>query len=152
MSGSAALTGKDTTIIASRVLANFGNGDIVVLDFPNNLVEGKAGKNGNVIYAYNASGNMVNVTVKVLAGSADDKFMNTKMIEYKQDPASFVLLKGEFIKRVGDGAGNVSEIVYMLDGGIIQKMVPSKENIEGDTEQALAVYTMLFANTDRVIA
>lgn len=149
--GSVALTGKDTTILSDRIFNDFGTGDTVTIDFPNNLAEGKVGKNGNVIYAYNASGKTSTAVIRVLAGSSDDKFLNSKMQEYINDSAKFVLISGEFIKRVGDGKGNVTSIVYLFDGGVIQKIPGGKENVEGDTEQAIAIYTLLFANTDRAI-
>jgi hypothetical protein len=144
------LTGKDTSIIDDRVLNDFGDGDVVNIEFPNNLVEGKVGKNGNVLYAYNSTGNQVTVTMRLLRGSPDDKFFNTKMIQYKQNPAGFILMEGEFIKKVGDGKGNITDDIYKLSGGIIQKMVGGKENVEGDTEQSLSIYQFFFANTDRI--
>lgn len=149
--GSVALTGNDVAIIDSRILRDFADGDTVVLDVPNNLAEGKAGKNGNMIYAYNASGRIVNVTVRVLRGSADDKYLNSRLQEYINDPASFVLVAGEFIKRSGDGAGNITAETYRLDGGVFQKMPGGKENVAGDTEQAVAIYVITFANSQRAL-
>lgn len=149
--GSAALTGKDTTILSGRVFNDFAEGDVVVIDYPNNLTEGKVGKNGNVIYAFNAMGKVVTVKIRTLLGSSDDKFLNSKVTEYINDSASFVFLTGEFVKRVGDGAGNISNIIYLLDGGVVQKIPNAKENVSGDTEQAVAEYTILFANADRAI-
>lgn len=148
--GSVALTGKDTIILdTGRVLNDLADGDTCVLDFPNNLVEAKAGKNGNMIYAFNASGKLVNVTIRVLRGTADDKYLNSRLQEYVNDPASFVLVAAEFIKRVGDGAGNITSEVYQMDGGCFQKMPGGKENVAGDTEQAVATYALTFANSNR---
>jgi hypothetical protein len=144
------LTGKDTSIIDDRVLNDFGDGDVVNIEFPNNIVEGKVGKNGNVLYAYNSTGNQVTVTMRLLRGSPDDKFFNTKLIQYKQNPAGFILMEGEFIKKVGDGKGNITNDIYRLAGGIIQKMVGGVENVEGNTDQALSIYQLFFANTDRI--
>ncbi len=149
---SVALTGNDTHIVAGRILSDFGDGDVGSLDFPNNLVEGKVGKNGNVIYALNTTGKTSTYIARVLLGSDDDKFFNAKMNQYLNDPASFSLMDGEFIKRVGDGDGNVNNIVYVLDGGIIQKMPNLKENVEGDVEQAIAIWQIVYANTDRAIS
>lgn len=148
---SVALTGKDTTILDSRMLTDFGTGDVVNIEAPNNLVELKQGKNGNAIYAYNASGKQVNVTVRVIRGSADDKYLASRMQEYINDPAGFILISGEFIKRSGDGAGNITNEVYTLSGGVIQKMPGGKENVEGDTEQAISIYVIVFSNADRVM-
>ena len=135
---SVALTGKDTTIIDTRRLTDLGTGDVVMIEAPNNLVELKQGKDGNAIYAYNASGKQTVATLRVIRGSADDKYLAARMQEYINDPAAFVLISGEFIKRTGDGAGNITNEVYTMDGGVIQKMPSTKENVEGDTEQAVS--------------
>lgn len=148
---SVALTGKDTTIIDTRRMTDLGTGDVVMIEAPNNLVELKQGKDGNAIFAYNASGKQTVVTIRVIRGSADDKYLAARMQEYINDPAAFVLISGEFIKRTGDGAGNITNEVYTMDGGVIQKMPSTKENVEGDTEQAVSIYTLVFANSDRVM-
>lgn len=145
------LTGKDTVIIDTRIMADFATGDTVNMEFPNNLVEAKAGKNGNVIYAFNASGKLANVTLRILRGSADDKYLASRMQEYINDSAAFPLISGEFIKRIGDGAGNITADVYFMKGGVIQKIPTVKENVEGDTEQAVTIYVITFGNTNRIM-
>lgn len=146
-----ALTGKDTTIIDSRLITAFGNGDVVLIDAPNNLGEAKPGKNGNVLIAYNASGKQVVVTLRIIRGSDDDKYLASRMQEFINDPPAFVLMAAEFIKRTGDGAGTITNEIYTMQGGFIQKMPGAKENVEGDTEQAVSIYQMIFSNADRVM-
>lgn len=154
---SVALTGKDTIAIGSRglalrIFADLADGDTAVLDFPNNLVEAKTGKNGNTIFSFNSTGKVVTATVRLILGASDDKYSNAEMNRYLLDQAAYTLLDGEFIKRVGDGEGKVSNVVYSLDGGIAQKMPNMKENVEGDTEQAVAIWQFIFANSDRGIS
>jgi hypothetical protein len=149
---SVALTGNDTTMINTRILTDFADGDCANFEIPNNLVEVKQGKNGNAIYAYNASGLQVNATMHIIAGSADDKYLNSEMCSYQNDPPAYTLLAGEFVKRVGDGAGNITSIIYKMAGGVIQKMIPTKENVNGDTEQGVSVYTIVFANNKRTLS
>ncbi len=149
---SVSLTGKDTIILSDRILSDLADGDTVNLDFPNNIAEGKVGKNGNILIAFNATGKTVNATIRVLLGSADDKFINSLYASYINDPASFALIAGEFIKRVGDGTGAVNNITYSMGQGFIQKPPVAKENQEGDTEQSVAIWTITFPNTDRIIA
>jgi|WetSurMetagenome_2_1015567.scaffolds.fasta_scaffold41308_2 hypothetical protein len=149
---SVALTGNDTTILNTRIMTDFAEGDCVNFEVPNNLVEVKPGKNGNAIYALNAAGAQINVTMRLIAGSADDKYMNSEMNTYKNDPPSYTLIAAEFVKRVGDGSGNITNIIYQLSGGVIQKSVPTKENVNGDTEQAVSVYTLVFTNSKRVLS
>jgi hypothetical protein len=148
---SVSLTGKDTIIIDDRILKDLADADTAVLEFPNNLVEAKAGKNGNMIYAFNASGKLVNVTLRLIRGSSDDKYMQSRLQEYINDPAAFVMLEAEFIKRIGDGTGNTISDVYVLPGGAFLKMPGSKENVAGDTEQAVSVYALVFANSQRAM-
>jgi hypothetical protein len=146
-----ALTGADTIVLGDRIFSDFSDGDVVNMDFPNNLVEAKRGKNGNTIYALNATGKVVTVTMRVLRGSSDDKFLTGEMNLYLLDPPSYALLTGEFTKRVGDGQGNITNDVYQLQGGIVQKMPVGKENVEGDTEAAISIWQLVFSNADRAL-
>ena len=146
-----ALTGKDTIKINDRILNDFADGNTAELTFPNDLMAVKTGKNGNSIYAFNATGRQCEVVLRVLRGSADDKFLNNSLAVMELDPASFTLLQGEFVKQVGDGAGKVTQDIYILSGGAFKKRTDVKENVEGDTEQAVAVYTIVFSNAPRTI-
>lgn len=146
---SVALNGKDTLILDARILTDLADGDTAVLEFPNDLAGVKVGKNGNTLFAFNSTGQTCNLTIRVVMGSEDDKYMNSRLQEYRNDPASFVLFKAELIKRVGDGEGNVINNTYKVSGGIITKIPGAKENVEGDTEQSVTIYTITFANTDR---
>jgi hypothetical protein len=143
------LTGQDTVVIAGRVLTDFGDADNATLEFPNELAAVKVGKNGNAIYALNATGRMADVVLRLIRGSDDDSFLNTLLAIQNADFARTYLLSGQFVKRVGDGAGNVASDTYFVGGGIFSKAVSAKSNVEGDTEQSLAIYTLKFANADR---
>jgi hypothetical protein len=147
-----ALTGKDATVIDSRVFNDFADGDCIVIDFANNVVETKKGKNGNAIYASNAQGEVATATLRLIAGSSDDKYLNSRQAEFRNDSSAFVLMAGEFTKRVGDGKGNVTAITYSLEGGVIQKIPGAKENIEGDTEQAVSVWPIIFGAGKRIVS
>lgn len=154
---SVSLTGSDTTILSKlgnqdRILKDLADGDCVNIDIPNNLAEVKSGKDQNAIIAFNSSGQVVNVTLRIIAGSPDDKFLNSEIASYKGNNAGYILLSGEFIKRVGNGAGVVSNIIYKFSNGLIQKYPTAKENQDGDTEQSLSIYNLIFARIDRIIA
>lgn len=149
---SVALNGNDTIKIDSRIMKDLADGDTAMLDFPNDLAGVKVGKNGNVLFALNATGQTATMTIRVVMGSEDDKYMNSRLQEFRNDPPTFVLFKAELIKRVGDGAGNVVNNTYKVSGGIITKFPGAKENVEGDTEQNVAIYVITFANTDRSLA
>lgn len=151
------MTGQDTIILgqnglAPRIMRDLADGDTATLELPNDIVAVKTGKNGNSLYAYNATGKQATVNVRVIRGSADDKYLNARYNEYLNDRAAFPLIEGEFVKRVGDGTGNVIADTYNLSGGIIQKLPAVKENVEGDTEQSVAMWPILFTNTDRALS
>jgi hypothetical protein len=143
------LTGNDTIQIAGRVLTDFAEGDIAKLSFPNELVAVKNGKNGNSIFNLNAMGQIGDLDLRIIRGTADDAFLNGLLVLMTQDLPTFVLMAGYFVKRVGDGTGAVASDTYILSGGVFTKKVEVSENVEGGTEPAVAVYHLRFSNTDR---
>lgn len=151
MSNAVSMTGNDTVIINGRILVDVADGDIATLTFPNDQAALKTGKNGNTIYAENTTGRQVGVAIRVLRGSADDKFLNNLMVQQQLNFANMILLTGEFIKQVGDGQGNVTQDTYVLSGGIFQKGVEALQNVEGNTDQSVCLYTLMFALAPRAI-
>ena len=145
------LTGEDTIQIDGRVLNDLADGDCAVLTYPNELAAVKASKNGNTVYAFNNMGRMVNCKIRVLVGSSDDKYLNSRLAQMIQDFSGWTLFTGSFCKRVGDGAGNMSTVVYQVTGGVCKKNVEAKTNADGDTEQSVAVYDIDFGNNTRSV-
>lgn len=148
---SVSLTGSDTIQIDSRILNDLADGDAVMLTFPNDLATVKASKNGNTIYAFNEMGRVTECTIRVLMGSADDKYLTSRMQEMINEFSDFILLTGVFTKRVGDGDGNISSEVYQFAGGIFKKQVDAKTSAEGDAEQSVAVYVIHFGSANKSI-
>lgn len=146
------LTGADTAVIAGLVLRDVADGDWFTMAFENTLAEVKTGKNGNSIFAANAMGQQGVATIRVLRGSDDDKALDSLLQQQLQDFASFVTLDGAFVKRIGDGDGNVTPDQYVAAGGVFTNQVDSKSNAEGDTEQSVSVYKLKFANVARVVS
>lgn len=146
------LTGGDLIIVKDRQLSDFGDGDVVSFDLPNNIADGKRGKNGNAIIAFNSTGQTTTATIRILKGSPDDKFFNQEMNIYLRDKASYVLMSGEFIKKSGDGEGNVVNDILTMSGGFVQKIPNMKDNVEGDTEQGVSVYQIMFMNVNRSLS
>lgn len=151
MSATIALTGDDVVKINGRHLTQLADGNVAELTFPNDLTAVKTGKNGNALYALNASGRQGDVTIRVVRGSADDAFLNNLFALMRNNLASFALLQGELNKQIGDGAGGIKNDIYVLGGGVFKKAVEGKQNVEGDTEQAVSVYTLAFADVIRTI-
>ncbi|WP_299074735.1 hypothetical protein [uncultured Paraglaciecola sp.] len=143
------LTAEDTLTLYDRVIVDLADDDVSSLSFNNDLVAVKTGKNKNSIYAKNEMGNNATLTIRLIRGSSDDQFMNSKLVEMQKDFVATSLATGEFVKRLGDGQGNVIRDVYTMQGGTFTRRVDSKENVSGDTEQAVAIYTMVFANVIR---
>lgn len=149
--GSVALSGSDTVSLNNRVLADFADGNCVELTFPNDIANVKTGKNGNSIYGFNASGKQSEMKLRLVRGSADDKFMNGLLQNQQGNFAGTVLLIGQFIKKLGDGQGNITSDTYVMSGGVFNKQVEGKTNVEGETEQSVAVYHVKFSNSPRAI-
>lgn len=146
------LTGNDTIKLNDRVLSDIADGDTVSITFPNDLVTIKRGKGGNSLYSLNEPGRQADCEIRVIRGSADDKFLNGLLATQKRDLPSFQLMTLDFVKRVGDGQGSVISDVNSLTGGVFTKSIPDvKENVEGDTEQAIALYTLKFTGEARLI-
>lgn len=146
-----ALSGNDTLIINNRVISDLSDGDVASLGFPNEIASLKTGKNGNSIYGLNESGKQADLELRVLRGSADDKFLNGLISSQQANFAGFILITGEFIKRIGDGLGNISKDTYICSGGIFTNLIDAKQNVEGDTEQSISVYKVKYSNAPRAI-
>jgi hypothetical protein len=145
------LTGKDTIIINGAILNDLADGDCAALEFPNTLTNLKTGKNGNTLYAFNYTGRQCKLTLRIVRGSFDDKMLNQQLVLYKNNPAAFSLLSGVLTKNVGDGKGAVTSDIYTLSGGTFEKETAVKENADGDIEQSISIYSLIFSNAPRSI-
>ena len=146
-----AMSGADTIKVNDRILADLADGDCVHLTYPNEIASVKTGKNGNSIFGKNETGKQAELALRVIRGSSDDKYLNNLMAIQDNAFQSFVLLTGEFIKRVGNGAGLVSSDTIVTSGGVFSKRVEAKSNVDGDSEQSVAVYHVKYSVALRVI-
>lgn len=140
------LTGQDTAQIDGTILQTMADGNSFDVTFPNDLGTVKSGKNGNTIFAKNEMGRIAAVTLRVLVGGTDDKYLNSRLQQWINDPSTFSLLTGMFIKHIGDGAGNLQSKVYQCSQGIFKRQVEAKTSAEGDAEQSVAIYELVFGN------
>lgn len=145
------LVSDGTLTLYDRVFTDFADDDISAITFPNDLVTIKTGKNGNTIYSKNEAGRNASAVIRLIRGSSDDQFMQTKLTLQKKDFVSTELANGEFAMRLGDGAGNVARDVYTLLGGVVTRTPDGKENVSGDTVQGVSIYTIMFADAERSI-
>lgn len=145
------LSGNDTLIIDDRVFADLADDDAAVLDFAEDIAVVKKGKNGNTIYAFSQGGKICGVTIRVLRGSPDDKYLNARYEQMKANFAGFPLVIGRFIKKIGDGEGNVTNDTYIMSGGVFTRAANAKTNQQGDTEQSVSIYVLTFGDAPRAI-
>lgn len=146
-----AMSGSDTIAINNRIFADLASGTCVELTFPNDIASVKTGKNGNSIYGLNETGKQCEVKIHVIRGSADDKYMNSLLAQQQANFAGTVLMIGQFIKKIGDGLGNVLSDQYIMSGGVFTKIPEAKTNVEGESEQSVAMYTLKFSNAPRIL-
>lgn len=150
----ATLSGSDTVTINNRTLADFADGNCIELTYPDDIANVKTGKNNNSVYGYKATGLNAEVKIRLVRGGNDDQFL-LNLFNQQGNSNNFsgtVLLSGTFIKKLGDGAGNVSSDTYILSGGIFLKGLEGRTNAEGETEQSIVIYGMKFASAIRVIS
>jgi len=145
------VTGNDTLTLNGHVFTDQSLDDVSTISFPNELISRKTGKNGNTIFAQNAQGMNADGVFRFSRGSTDDQFMQNIISTAPADFPSTVLLSGTFVKRLGDGQGNVVSDTYRLAGGVISKQVDGKENVAGDVGQGESVYMVKFASASRNI-
>lgn len=146
-----AMSGNDTIVLNNQSLADLADGNCIELTFPNDISNVKTGKNGNSIYGLNETGKQCEVKMRVVRGSSDDKFLNNLLSQQIANFAGFPLMIGQFIKKVGDGQGNITSDTYIMSGGIFTKIPEAKTNVEGEAEQSVAMYTLKFSNAPRVL-
>lgn len=146
-----AMSGSDTLSINNYTMVDLADADVAVLTFPTEIAKVKTGKNGNSIYGLNESGKNAELKIRVLRASADDKFLNGLLANQQNNFAGFPLMIGQFVKKIGDGKGNITSDTYVVSGGVFVKQVEAKSNVEGDTAQSVAEYTIHFSNAPRAI-
>ena len=146
-----ALTGADTLVVGGFILPDLMDGDVGSLEFTDDLVAVKVGKDGNTAYALNAAGRKAELKLRVVAGGPSDQQFGSWMRNIEMDMPSFELLDGTLQKRLGDGQGNITYLEYALGGGVVKKKPAMTSNVEGNTEQAVSVWEFTFAKAIRKI-
>lgn len=144
------LTGEDTLTISGRVINNLAYDDVSVIAFPSNIANSKTGKNKNTIIALDQSGNNADLTLRIVRGSGDDVFLQALLNSMQTNFSGFQLMDGTFVKRLGDGQGNIVNDVYTIAGGYFKKFVEVASNQQGGTDQAVAIYHITFVNSSRL--
>jgi hypothetical protein len=144
-----ALTGNDSLILNDRVIKELSDGSTIEVSYQNDRIGMSTGKNNNTVIAENRQGLNASLTLRVVRGGADDRWLNGLSIQQDKDLPSFNLINGSFTKRIGNGQGSVKYDNYTLLGGVFNRFPDVQENLVGDTEQGTVVYTIMFAQCQR---
>lgn len=139
----------DTFTLNGRIFNDFADGDNIKITPKTDTVNAKTGKNKNTSFNKNAEGDNADIVIRLMRGSGDDQFLQGMQASSDVDFPSTVLMNGEFVKRLGDGQGNVSRDVSSLSGVIIKRRNDSMENVEGQTEQSIVIWTLFAASYTR---
>lgn len=151
----ASKTGNDTLTFYTpdhRVFADFADGTVMDIKFPNEIATVKTGKNGNAIYGLNETGRQAVFEIRLIRGSSDDKYLLGLLNQQNANFSGTIFISGQFIKKIGFGTGTVSSDIYNLSGGVVGKEVPGMSNVEGSTDQSVAIYMIQFSTAVRVIS
>lgn len=146
-----AITGADTITLNGHVFHDFADGDCGKIVYDEDLTKMKIGKDGNAVIGQNQGGRMATLTMRLVLGGADDKYLTALLSNYLQSPSDYVLDIGSFFKRVGDGTGDTNSVVYQLIGGVPKKQPEAKLNTDGDPEQSVVEWMWILAQAVRSI-
>lgn len=151
MNGITAVAGKDVLIINGQVFKGYADADAIKFEPQGPISQMKVSKDGNSIYSMQYSGIMAKLTLRLVRASFDDQTLNSLLQQWIGDPTSFVLMSGSYVKRVGDGKGNVTSEVYQLAGGVFESIPGGLSSMDGSIEQSVTTYTLLFRNDARLM-
>jgi hypothetical protein len=146
-----AMTGNDSLTLQNRIITEFADGAYAELTYSEDVASVKTGKNGNTVYSQNQAGLNGELVIRLVRGGSDDKFFNGLYSQQQQNFAGFVLLFGQFIKKIGDGNGVITNDIYALSGGIFTKAVGAKSTAEGEVDASVSIYTFKFSVAPRAI-
>lgn len=146
-----ALSGDDTLQINNQVISSLANQDPGRLVLPNEMANVEQGKNGGSVYAQNAMGFIADLTIRLILAGVDDKYLNSLLNQQVTAFSSFTLMTAVYTKRVGDGQGNISNVIYQLAGGVFSKGPEAMTSARGDVEQSVAIFPIRFGNWTRLI-
>lgn len=146
-----AYTGKDIIKFNDRILSNFANGDCTIVTFPNELHGMANGKDGNSLAAHNEQGNIAELEMRIIKGSADDKYLNSFILAWKNHSDEFAPATVECTKMITTETGRVNETLSL---GFIfpSNQIETRSNTDGDTDQMVSVYRFRAGTSSRALA
>jgi hypothetical protein len=141
-------SGNDTIEIDGKLIADFADGDVAVLSYPNQKISKISGDNGNTITVENASGRQAQLQLRILNNSKDFQYLQLRMSQQDTDLVSFASVKAVFTKITGDGNGKANKTVVSCFGGNFVNGIQLTKGKSGNVEVGVAVFTLLFSRSE----
>jgi hypothetical protein len=148
MAKSDTYSGKDVVEIDGRHLTGFADGDVAVLSFPNQKISKFSGDDGNTITVANAAGTQAQLQLRILQNSRDYQYLKMRMAQQDYDLASMLKLTGRFTKITGDELGNITKDTVNCYGGNFTNGVQFTKGTNGNVEENVAIFTILFSRSE----
>lgn len=146
-----AYTGQDIIKFEDRILRDFANGDVAIIRYPNELHNMSNGKDGNSMGAHNEQGKIAELELRIIKGSPDDKYLNSKVIAWENHSPTFKPSTAELTKVISVDNGLTNEVTSL--GFILpSKKVDTKTNTDGDIEQVVSVYSFRAGTSQRALS
>lgn len=133
------------------IISDLANATVVELAADTELSTITTGYNGNGLGAHNEPGRQRLATLRLVKASGDDKRLNENYTLWKNRDSNFKPLKASFTKQIAHSDGSISTDTLYCYFGLPSGQPGASQNTEGDTEQVVSVYTIRFADHDRVI-
>lgn len=135
---------NDTIILNSRLITDLANESVMQITLPNDVIVRTAAKDGNVVFSVNEEGYRSEITLRVLLGSADDKFLNGLCLPSTGDITTAIAFPLIVTKIYGDGTGSQSKAQYTIENCMMTKTSPDYINsTTGDVNQGISEYSMV---------
>jgi hypothetical protein len=134
------IASNDGLIINSRVITNFAGPKSILTEYPNDINDIHIFKNGNMIWMRKIQGLLVNITIKLMINSDDDKFLNSLFKSSQQNPNIFSPINMQHIKNTTNENGNLLQAIVDIPWAMFQKLPSMQDDSEGDVEQAISTW------------
>ena len=133
------------------ILSDFADGAVAELSAPNELATVTTGYNGNGLGAHNEPGRQRTLSLRLVKASSDDKRLNETFELWKKRDRRFKPIKASFTKNVGHSDGSLTQDTTKCYFGLPTGAPVSMTDTTGNTDQSVSVYTITFADYERVV-
>ncbi len=150
-----AYTGQDTLQLEDYqgwfTLSDFADGGVAELSAPNEISTVTTGYNGNGLGAHNEPGRQRQLTLRLVKASPDDKRLNESLELWKKRDMRFKPFKMSFTKNITHSDGNVTHDTVKCYFGLPAGVPTTTTDTTGNVEQVVSVYTITFADYQRIV-